>query len=266
MEFDEVRPYMPGDDIRSLDWRVTARTGRAHTKLFREERERPVLLAIDLRESMFFATRGTFKSVLAVKLAALLAWSANQNGDRVGGQIFNDVEYRESKPQSGKQTVLHLLKQLVDLSDPARFHDHAGSRGTMTGESLADALFRLYRHSKPGTLVVIVSDFRFFNGACETHLMRLSRHCDVFLLMVHDGLEAQLPPKGIYRFSDGERNVSVNTDNEKTIEIYRQGFVSHTENLKNLALRYGMRFFKAVTTDDPLEILRSAALKGRVSI
>jgi uncharacterized protein (DUF58 family) len=85
MEFDEVRGYMQGDDVRTLDWRVTARTGRPHTKLFREERERPVLLCMDMRNAMFFATRGAFKAVRAVQAAALLGWSAVHQGERLGG-------------------------------------------------------------------------------------------------------------------------------------------------------------------------------------
>ncbi|PCI06195.1 MAG: DUF58 domain-containing protein, partial [Gammaproteobacteria bacterium] len=85
MEFDEVRPYQAGDDLYSIDWNVTARTGEAHTKIFREERERPVLMWVDYRQPMFFATRGSFKSVVAAKIAALLAWSAAQHGDRLGG-------------------------------------------------------------------------------------------------------------------------------------------------------------------------------------
>lgn len=109
MEFDEVRPYQPGDDIRSIDWRVTARTDKTHTKLFREERERPVFISVDYRASMQFATRGVFKAVQAAKLAALLAWVAQRQGDRIGGQIFTDNSCRELKPQSGKQAVLHFL-------------------------------------------------------------------------------------------------------------------------------------------------------------
>ncbi|MDD5114985.1 MAG: DUF58 domain-containing protein, partial [Methylobacter sp.] len=105
MEFDETRLYQPGDDIRSIDWRVTARTGKTHTKLFREERERPVFIAVDDRAAMHFATRGVFKSVLAAKLAGLLAWTAQHHGDRMGGQIFSDNSCRELKPQNGRHAV-----------------------------------------------------------------------------------------------------------------------------------------------------------------
>jgi uncharacterized protein (DUF58 family) len=96
MEFDEARQYQPGDDVRTLDWRVTARTGKPHTKLFREERERAVLAWVDMRPTMFFATRGAFKSVIAARAAALIAWSTNQQGDRLGSLVFNADNHHES--------------------------------------------------------------------------------------------------------------------------------------------------------------------------
>ncbi|HEY6130551.1 MAG TPA: DUF58 domain-containing protein, partial [Halioglobus sp.] len=99
IDFEEVRSYQPGDDIRTIDWRVTARTGSAHTKLFREERERPVMVVIDQRGSMFFGSTHCFKSVLAAQLASLLAWSALHGGDRVGGLVFNDEGHQEIRPR-----------------------------------------------------------------------------------------------------------------------------------------------------------------------
>lgn len=257
MEFDEVRPYMPGDDVRSLDWRVTARTGKTHTKLFREERERPVLLGIDLCESMFFATRGVFKSVQAMKLAALLAWKAHQNGDRVGGQLFGDSEYREIKPQNSKRTVLHLLKELSGFRKPPDISSEIHAPVTTRENALEAALARFYRHSRPGCSIVLISDFRQLNQACEYHLMRLAKHCDVILLLVVDPLEMQLPPKGRYRFSDGQRDVTVNTADDWTVKDYRQIFRQRSDYLRTLVLRNRMRFGLVRTTDDPVAILQS---------
>ncbi|MGR8999333.1 MAG: DUF58 domain-containing protein, partial [Gammaproteobacteria bacterium] len=118
MEFDETRLYQPGDDIRSIDWRVTARSGKTHTKMFREERERPVFISVDNRLAMHFATRGVFKSVLAAKLAGLLAWAADYHGDRIGGQLFSEHECREIKPQNGRHAVLRFLNALVKAQNP----------------------------------------------------------------------------------------------------------------------------------------------------
>ena len=116
MEFDEVRLYQPGDDVRTLDWRVTARTGKAHTKLFREERERAVYVWVDFRNPMFFATRGVFKSVMAAKIAALLSWSAHHQRDRVGGLLFSDDQHYELRPRGGKSSVLHLSQLLSQMT------------------------------------------------------------------------------------------------------------------------------------------------------
>ncbi len=113
MEFDEVRHYQNGDDIRAIDWRVTARTGKTHTKLFREEVERPVLIATDLSTNMLFGSKLLFKSVQAAHLAALVAWHAKDRGDRVGGIVFNQQQHSELKPRSRLQGVLHYLHTLT---------------------------------------------------------------------------------------------------------------------------------------------------------
>ena len=150
MEFDEARLYQPGDDIRSIDWRVTARTGKTHTKVFREERERPVFISVDNRPSMHFATRGVFKSVQAAKIAALLAWTAQQKGDRIGGQIFSNTHCQEIKPQNGKHGVLRFFNALTKQSST-----------TALEMSLDHALARLVQHARPGSLVYVISDFRY---------------------------------------------------------------------------------------------------------
>lgn len=109
MEFDESRIYQAGDDIRNMDWLVTARTGTAHTKVFREERERPIILWLDLGISMMFATRNKFKSVIASEIAALIAWSAAKNNDRIGGLIFSAEQHVEIKPRRGKTAALDFI-------------------------------------------------------------------------------------------------------------------------------------------------------------
>ena len=112
MEFAESRRYLPGDDVRNIDWRVTARIGKAHTKLFSVEKERQVILSVDMRSSMFFATKGVFKSVQAALMAAYVGWNATESGDRLGGLIFDDVGYFECKPALGKRGLLPFFKAL----------------------------------------------------------------------------------------------------------------------------------------------------------
>jgi uncharacterized protein (DUF58 family) len=248
MEFDEARLYQPGDDIRSIDWRVTARTGKAHTKLFREERERPVFISVDNRPAMHFATRGVFKSVLAAKLAGLLAWTAQQHGDRIGGQIFSESVCRELKPQNGKHAVLRFFNALVRPEQPME-----------NSFNLEHVLARLTQHARPGSRVYIISDFRGINDKAETHLARLSQHCDVVLIMVYDALEKTLPETGRYRFTDDERDVVIDSADRRRLFNYQQRFALHQQHLQALAKKMGLAFIQCGTTDDPIQRLRNAS-------
>lgn len=247
MEFDETRLYQPGDDLRTIDWKVTARTGTPHTKIFREERERPVFISVDDRPAMHFATRGVFKSVLAAKLAALLAWTAEHHGDRIGGQIFSEQGCRELKPQNGRQAVLHFLHALVDRRVP----DHPA------GFPFEQILARLVKHVRPGSRVYIISDFRGVNDASERHLARLSEHCDVVLLFVFDALEQHLPAKGRYRFTDGERDVVMDSSDARRLADYQRRFAERLERLQAIARKGHMQLILCGTADDPAQCLKS---------
>ncbi len=257
MEFDEVRMYMPGDDVRSLDWRVTARTGKPHTKLYREERERPVFISVDYRSAMFFATRGVFKSVLAAKLAALIAWGGNHHSDRVGGQIFTDTETLEFKPRRGKQAILHLLKHLAELSSFSRQHEATDGQALNTSSAALNiALNRLYQHARPGSLIFMIGDFRGMNVAAEAVLARLSRHCDLVLVLVYDRFESDLPSKGRYRISFRDRKFTLNTRDSGLVSEYHQKFQDRYTKLRSVALKNRMRFLACTTTDEPLQVLQ----------
>ncbi|MGH8629974.1 MAG: DUF58 domain-containing protein [Burkholderiales bacterium] len=258
MEFDESRPYQPGDDIRNIDWRVTARTGRTHTKLFREERERPVFLWVDLRAPMFFATRGRYKSVLAAHMASLLGWSAVYHGDRVGAVIFSDDMHYELKPQRGKAAVLRLIKQMVRI--PAwdgQFKPQSGA------EAGVRALLRLHRVARPGSLIFLLSDFRRLDDHIETELLRLSRHSDLVLVFIHDRLETELPPAGIYRVSDGAQEWLLDTWDRSRTEEYQRRFRDHVERLERLARRRGIYLIQCGTSDDPFAALQTGLVTGR---
>ena len=248
MEFDETRPYTPGDDARNMDWRVTARTGKAHTKLYREERERPVFLSVDARAAMFFATRGVFKYVQAARLAALTAWSAEHHGDRIGGQVFTEEGGVELKPEHGRRSVLHLLQKLVD-AEPS-----AGHRAT---DGLDQALARLVHHARPGSLVFVFSDFRGLGKTGEFSLMRLRRHCDVALVFLYDPLESQLPASGRYRFAHAGSELSLDAS-PAAAKLHTDRFALRRDSIAQIARQYRMRFIPCQTTDDPLQVLRES--------
>lgn len=245
MEFDEARSYQPGDDIRTIDWRVTARTGTTHTKVFREERERPVFVSVDNRQPMHFATRGVFKSVLASQLAALLAWAAEYHGDRIGGQLFTEYHCLELKPQNGRHAVLRLLNALAN-PDP------------MPTQSLnLEQIFaRLNHHARPGSLVYIISDFRGLNDAAESYIAKLALHCEVVLIFVYDPLEKDLPKDGRYRFADDQRDITLDTGDRYTLNAYQGRFALRLQRLEALAKKRGLTLLQCCTTETPLNCLR----------
>ncbi len=252
MEYHESRPYQPGDDIRAIDWRVTARSGDPHTKIYREERERPVLLWLDLSRSMFFGTQNCFKSVLAAKLAALLAWSSVQHGDRLGYLIFSEAQHSEFRPARGKRSVLHFIQQLVDHRawdpiDTPEADPQAGVR----------ALVRLRQVTRPGSLVVLLSDFRFLDASCRGQLVELARHNDVVMIHAHDPFERSLPPPGVYRVTDGIDTVEIDTSLRPLRDAYRARYAGHVDRLKRLCKELGLFLIDISTSDDMLAELKA---------
>ncbi len=257
MEFDESRLYQPGDDIRNIDWRVTARTGKAHTKLFREERERPVFVWLDLRRAMQFATRGRYKSVLAAELAALIAWSALHSGDRVGGVVFSGEEHHELKPRRGKAAVLRLINRIV--------HDTAWTQGgpeASDNRPLEHALQRLRRVARPGSLIFLISDFRQLDEQAQVPLTRLCRHNEVVMLFVYDALEQALPPPGRYRMRDGNREFLMDTSNDHLARQYRQQFQARLDRLRQLSRLNRIILVPCRTDADPLRLLLDGLKSG----
>ncbi len=248
MEFDETRLYQPGDDVRTLDWRVTARTGKPHTKLFREERERAVLTWVDMRPSMFFATRGAFKSVIAARTAALIGWRANQQGDRLGSLVFNADNHHELRPKQGKSAVLKLLQQLSTAS-------HWHSQHNEQEANANNALARLRRVAKPGSLIFLISDFRNLGPQAESHLAQLSRHNDVVLFHIYDPLEQALPKQGQYRVVWGQRS-SVFSSSDAAQQTHHQQFEQHRQQLQQLCHFPGIHYLSCATNDDLLQCLQ----------
>ncbi len=252
MEYDESRPYQPGDDIRQLDWRVTARTGKPHTKLFREERERPVFLCVDYRSSMFFATRGVFKAVQAARAASILAWRAQQNGDRVGGLVFADRDHHERPPKRGKAAAFQWVKLLADTAPQYR-RARALDR---SDRSLADAMTRLRRIARPGSLIFILSDFRAFNDECKTELVRLTGHTDIALIAVHDAFEAEFPTSiDAAAISDGRRTVHLRDISTAQRASYATRFAQRLDSVKQHCGDHRLLFTTLETTADPVTTL-----------
>jgi len=249
VEFDESRPYQEGDDLRVIDWRVTARTGKPHTKIFREERNRPVMLGVNLSASMMFGTRGAFKAVVAARAAALVAWSAIANGDQLGGLIFNESGHEELRPRLGRRAALRLL-QLVATSPAWQERVADADRNS----ELA-ALNRLHRVVRPGNLVFLFSDFAGLGREFERTLRQIAGHSEVHLVHVYDPIEAELPPPGRYRIQVGSRIETIDTTDAAARARYHQAFEQRREQLKGLARLPGLRLVSCATNDDPTQVL-----------
>ena len=248
IEFDEARPYQEGDDLRTIDWRVTARTGKTHTKIFREERDRPVIIWLDLRQSMMFATQGAYKAVRAAQAAALVAWSAVANGDRLGGLVFSEQEHIELRPRLGHRAALNLFRV---LTGPA-FWKSSHINNDLDKER---SLLRLTRVARPGSQIFLLSDFRGLTASFEQHLRRLARHSDISMLQFFDPIEKELPPPGRYQIDMGGRLISIDTNQMGSREAYRKRFHAIQTPLETLSRLPGVRLLKCSTAADPHKLL-----------
>ena len=260
MDYQESRAYQPGDDIRSMDWRVTARAGIPYVKMYEEERERPVMLLIDLNPGMFFATQGAFKSVMAARIAALVAWAAVSNGDRIGGLIFNG-KHLELPPRGGAKGALHLFRQLVQATDPQQGMQALANEPEHS--HLDKALKRCRRVSKPGSLIFILSDFYTINEETKAQLLRLRQHNDVVAMQIVDPLEQAPPPAAIYGVSDGVQTGVMDTRNRKQQDKYSRWCTEHHASVEQAMRKRAIPLLLISTTEDAASALRRYFSKSR---
>ncbi|NKB76535.1 MAG: DUF58 domain-containing protein [Gammaproteobacteria bacterium] len=207
MDFDESRRYQAGDDVRRIDWRVTARTGEPHTKIYTEERERPVYLVVDYSPSMFFGSKVCLKSVTSAKAASLLAWATTQSGDRVGSVISTLGGITNTKPRSGNRGTLAFINHLASASK--------GLPSTVIPQKdtncLAAGLGHINQIVHPGSLVIVLSDFFSFDQNLTESFTQLKKSCDLMLIKVSDPLEKMAPKPGRYVVTDGNKNRIIDT-------------------------------------------------------
>lgn len=287
LDFAEVRAYQPGDDVRNMDWNVTARTGIAHTKLFVEERELPCFLMVDMRSSMWFATRGSFKAMQAARLASLLGWCAVASNDRVGGIVFGDTWHYEVKPRSGRSGMMQLIRHMAaaenenlpgQSSEPSTKVPPPSSHALNPAEVLQQNLQRLQQLARRGGDLYVLSDFtgamavELESGAAQpmepedtpvSDLLRAIAHRSYLtLLRVHDPLEAELPEPGQYLVQSRGRRSLLDTLVPMRRERHAARFSARTNLLTKAA---GARHVLPVSTQDwPADVLESL-LKGYVA-
>lgn len=229
IDFSEVRPYQPGDDVRAIDWRVTARKNMPHTKVFREERERLTLIVVDQSQSMFFGSRERLKSVAAAELAALAAWRCIHHNDRVGGIIIGNDSVAIHKPY---RNVKSLARYLGDLTQ----YNRSLRPGTpLPGQRhFSEALLRVRRLARAHYRIYFISDFSPLDEHWQDTFRALARHNEVVAIRVFDPLERELPPAARYTVTDGRERWQFDAGDRRLREEYRHRFAAEQNAFETL--------------------------------
>jgi len=252
VDFSEVRAYQPGDDVRTIDWRVTARKNKPHTKVFREERERLTFVVVDQSQGMFFGSRTRLKSVVAAEVAAWAAWQGLSHNDRVGGIVLGNHRMAIHKPYRSSRNVARLM------SDIASFNQSLTAGSDKRDENiLHESLVQLRRLTHTNHRIFLISDFRPLGDLWQDTLRALVRHNEVVVVQVYDPLERDLPPSEQYSVTDGVARVQFHTGDRRLRDQYHQRFAEHERALQELCIATSARY-RTQSTDDPMGILEGA--------
>jgi len=245
LDFEEVRHYVAGDDIRNIDWRVTARTGETHSKVFNEEKERPTFIVLDQSSSMFFGSQRFVKSVSAAHAAAIGAFYTIKRGDRVGGIIFNEDGFDFIAPKRSKAVVQHLLQCVVNRNEKLPLRKVVKSNTAL----LNSMLQRTQASITHDYVVTVISDFSTIDDETRQYLRNMSHHNDVILIHIYDALEQALPD-GKLVLSDGKHQIAWQNSKRKWGEKFRKSFAEIQHELTQEFSRYRipMVFFNTTET------------------
>ena len=227
MDFAEVRAYQPGDDVRTIDWRVTARRNKPHTKVFQEERERPTLIVVDQTRPLFFGSRVRLKSVAAAEIASRLAWRSLANNDRVGGIVVGNSSVAVHRPLRSSRAVARLLNDVALRNQNL----NAESQHKQDFRSVLPQIAQLARS---GHRIFLVTDCTALDETDRQRLIKLSRHNDVHGYFVFDPLESELPPANRYRVQDQNNSLQFHSGNKRLRLDYRARFEGRLNALETL--------------------------------
>lgn len=211
LDFEELRSYVTGDDVRSIDWRVTARMQKPYVRVYSEERDRPTMLVVDQRINMFFGSHVSMKSVVAAEVAALAAWRVFHHGDRVGAFIFNEDTTEQVRMRRSRATVLRILERIAHQNHLLR----ADSRSQPRPERLNEILESVARVCHHDALILIASDFDGADEKTRDLLLNLSRSNDIICCLTYDPLAVRLPPADQLVVSNGELQVELQLGQQK---------------------------------------------------
>ncbi len=243
IDFDEVREYQFGDDIRSIDWKTTAKLQKTYIKTYKEEKQRQVFVLVDFSNSMYFASKVAFKSVICAKVATLIAFSALKHNDKIGAVMYNENNHYELKAKNSKYGVQNLISAMVKL--------HNTDNTKTSKNNFYQALLRLKNSVKPGSLLFIISDFYQLNKQEQQLIQQLTIHNDIIFCFIYDDLEKNPPPKGSYLINNNSTIKKLNIFSKKDNNEYKDFFNKKYNFLKMFTQLNNMQII-AIKTDDDL--------------
>lgn len=254
LNFEEIRQYRPGDDIRNMDWKVTARTGKPHTRVYTEERDRPVIAIVDQRLSMFFGSQVNMKSVTAAQIAAISLWKAMQDHDRVGAYVFNDTEVKTIRPHRSQKNMTTILSHLVGFNQ--QLATDAPRSGT--AEMLNKVLEMVLRQKSHDYLYVVISDFWGVTSDSYRFVKQIAKNNDLLLFLTHDPIAKKMSDSGIVKITDGSgKMVEVDSSYERIQQQFPKVLEGRmNELIKELSL-FGVPTLPFNTVDNVAEQLRN---------
>jgi len=265
LNFEELRHYRPGDDIRSMDWKVTQRTGKPHIKVFTEERERNVFLAIDQRMTMFFGSTNKMKSVIAAELAALIAWQISDSGDRIGAVIYNDQQTKVIPAKRGRQHVVNLLSEVLkknhelSLDKPLdKSLENSPDLSSDDSDSYNKMLATINKVSSHNGLIILIGDGHGFNDKSTDFIKQLRQHNEVIACHIFDPLELTLPKMSQMIVSDGVKQIQFSSTHKHVQKKYQEEIARQLESYVKAAKKYRIPLIEIDTITPVEQQLRKA--------
>lgn len=257
LDFAEVRQYVRGDDVRNIDWKVTARTKVPHTKVFNEEKERPVFIAVAQNNPMFFGTQQYLKSVVAARLASMLAFRALMGGDRVGGMVLGDVNSEIIYPKRDRKNVYRFLEKITARNQALPNDEQPQDYERFLGQTIAQ-ISRIVTHD---FLIILISDFPKYAPVTMKYLQRISVRNDLLLFKVSDEMERELPEERM-NFTNGSLDLGLDLKKDRLRERMMEEFDMKLSAFETAMKKYGVPVF-SVNTSEAVESQVKKWMTGR---
>ncbi len=251
LNFEELRTYLPGDDIRSIDWKVTARTGEAYVRVMSEERDRPALIVVDQRMSMFFGSRLNMKSVTAAEVAALSAFRMLDQGDRVGGIVFGDAHVAEIRPQRSRAGLNRFLTALADANGLLR-----AEAPRVDPMPLTQVLRAVSNIARRDHLILVLSDFDVIDDETQRLVSGLARRNDLVLGLVTDPTAQEVPEGLNLVVSDGELQAEIDTGDRATRQSLQEMSEGRLAQVLDWQRRFGVPVMPLTAAQETLPQVR----------